>query len=201
VRGLPARLLVVTDRHQAPKPLPDLVEELLDAGVRWIWLRDKDLPPEERRALAFDLAGKIARHGGLLTVGADLALAEECGAGVQLGAKSDIAAARRRLGTKALIGVSAHSPAEVADARAAGADYATVSPIFASSSKPGYGPELGLNGLRAAAASGLPVLALGGITAATAQGCLEAGASALAVMGPLMREGRGAATALRHALS
>lgn len=198
---LPARLVVVTDRHQAARPLPDLVEDLLETGARWIWLRDKDLPREERRALARDLAARIARHGGTLTVGADIALAAEVGAGVQLGAGSDIAAAQRQLDRDALVGVSAHSLAEVRAAREAGADYATLSPVFASPSKPGYGPALGLVALRAAAADRLPVLALGGITADRARGCLDSGAAAVAVMGPAMRGDRATVVALLRALA
>lgn len=184
---LPARLLVVTDRHQAPKPLPELIEELLASGVRWIWLRDKDLTSAERRVLAHDLAMRVARHGATLTVGADVALAAEFDAGVQLGTLDDVGAARHRLGSRALIGVSAHSPGEVAAAQAAGADYATLSPIFASASKPGYGPALGVDALRAASAWGLPVLALGGIEAETAGACIDAGAAGVAVMGEAMR--------------
>ena len=198
---LPARLLVVTDRHQAAKPLPDLVDDLLDAGVRWIWLRDKDLPADARRALARDLAVRVARAGGTLTVGADVALAAAVGAGVQIGAGADIAAARRAIGPGRLLGVSAHAPAEVRAAQEAGADYATLSPVHASASKPGYGPALGLAGLRSAASFGLPVLALGGVTASNARLCRDAGAAAVAVMGPAMRGGRSAAVDLLRALA
>lgn len=186
---LPAAVLVVTDRHQAASPLPETVEALLEAGVRWVWLRDRDLPAAARRALAFDLATRAARHGGTLTVGADVDLAAEVGAGVQLSAGADIAAARRRLGPGRLVGVSAHGLDDLRAAREAGADYATLSPVFPTASKPGYGPALGLAGLRAAAGIGLPVLALGGVTAATAPGCLAAGAAGVAVMGQAMREG------------
>ena len=193
---LPGRVLIVTDRHQAARPLPELIDEVLDAGARWVWLRDRDLPAGERRVLAIDLAARIARHGGRLTVGADTALAAACGAGVQLGAGDDVGAARRTLGAAALIGVSAHSPAEVRAARDAGADYATLSPVFASASKPGYGPALGLETLRAAASLGLPVLALGGVTAAGAPSCLAAGAAGVAVMGEVMRGGGRAAAAV-----
>ena len=197
---LPARLLVVTDRHQAPKPLPELVEDLLAGGVRWIWLRDKDLPAEERRALAHDLAMRVACHRATLTVGADVALAAEVGAGVQLGVRDDVVAARHRLGGRALIGVSAHSPGEIVAAQAAGADYATLSPIFASASKPGYGPALGFEALRGASASGFPVLALGGIQAETARACIDAGAAGVAIMGEAMRDGRAAVAELLSAL-
>ena len=68
------------------------------------------------------------------------------------------------------------------------ADYVTLSPIFLSDSKPGYGPALGLEALRAvsAVAAG-PVIALAGIDATNAAQCLAAGASGVAVMGEVMR--------------
>ena len=64
----------------------------------------------------------------------------------------------------------------------------TLSPIFASASKPGYGPALGLERLgEVAAASPLPVIALGGIEDGDVRACLDAGAAAVAVMGAAMR--------------
>ncbi len=87
--------------------------------------------------------------------------------------------------------MSAHSLGDLRAARDAGADYATLSPIFPTSSKPGYGPALGLDALRAATALGLPVLALGGVTAAMALSCRDAGAAGAAVMGEAMRGGAG----------
>ena len=98
-----------------------------------------------------------------------------------------IAAARAGLGVEALAGISAHTMSDIRAAAAAGADYATLSPIFASPSKPGYGPALGLGGLRAAAGLGLPVIALGGVDSGNARRCLAAGAAGVAVMGGLMR--------------
>ena len=75
----------------------------------------------------------------------------------------------------------------IAAAAAAGADYVTLSPIYLTDSKPGYGPALGIEALRAAAGHGIPVLALGGITVATAAACVAAGADGVAVMGEVMR--------------
>ena len=72
----------------------------------------------------------------------------------------------------------------------AGADAVTLSPIFASASKPGYGPALGLERLGevAAAVHPMPVIALGGIEdEAGVRACLDAGAAAVAVMGAVMR--------------
>ena len=199
-RPLPDRLLIVTDRHQSLRPLAAAAEAAFASGARWIWLRDRDLPVRERRALAHDLAACAARWGGVLTVGADVALAAEVGAGVQLTARQDLAAARRSLGAEAWIGVSTHHLDELRRATEAEADYATLSPIFPSSSKPGYGPALGLDALREAAKLGLPILALGGVSVASAHACRDAGAGGVAVMGPVMRDIETVAT-LRSVLS
>ena len=107
-------------------------------------------------------------------------------AGVQLGDAAAVAPARARLGRGALLGVSAHSLAEVRAAREAGADYVTLSPIFLTASKPGYGPALGLAALGEAAAL-MPVVALGGIDIEKASACFMFGAGACAVMGLVMR--------------
>jgi thiamine-phosphate pyrophosphorylase len=110
-------------------------------------------------------------------------------AGVHLPADGDVAAAHRLLGPNAWVSISAHGQDEALAAADDGADAVTLSPIFASASKPGYGPALGLERLaRIAAASPLPVVALGGIEdEAGAWACLEAGAAAIAVMGAVMR--------------
>lgn len=185
---LPSGLLVVTDRHQAARPLPALVAGLVAAGARWIWLRDRDLPVEERRALAQALHGVTRQAGAALSIGADIALAGDIGAaGVHLRSAAEVALARAKLGPRAVLGVSAHSPHDVRAAAAAGADYVTLSPVFASASKPGYGPALGPRALGEAAKTGIPVLALGGITADNAAACRAAGAAGIAVMGPAMR--------------
>ncbi|POR41972.1 thiamine phosphate synthase [Methylobacterium sp. V23] len=194
--GLPARLLVVTDRSASDAPkvaarhLCATLERLLRAGARWVWFRERDLAPEARRALARDIARLVQAEGGSLTIGADAALAAELGAdGVHLPGGSTatgIAEARRHLPV-GRIGVSAHTPDEVAAAARAGADYATLSPIFPTSSKPGYGPALGAEALRTAAGFGMPVIALGGMTVDRVDLCRAAGAAGVAVMGALMR--------------
>ena len=77
----------------------------------------------------------------------------------------------------ALIGASAHSAAEAAALLRAGADYVTISPVFLTASKPGYGPAMGLDGLaRIVAGSTGPGMALGGITPENAALCRAAGA-------------------------
>ena len=191
MRELPSPLLAVTDRHGHARPLVETVGAILQGGGRWIWFRDRDLEPEARRRLGEAVAARVRAAGGYLTVGGDVALARALGAdGVHLGggtALEGIAAARAALGAGALIGASVHAPQEAAGAAAAGADYVTLSPIYPTASKPGYGPALGLHGLAAARQAGLPVVALGGVRGAEIAACRGAGATAVAVMGGLMR--------------
>lgn len=163
-------------------PLLDAAREALRGGARWFWLRDRDLPDDEREALARDLQSLLGGHARL-TVGGDLALALRIGADAHLPAGADLKRARSSLGPGRLLGVSAHDFADVRRAAAAGADYVTLSPIFASASKPGYGPALGPGAIATAAKSGVPIIALGGLTAANAGACLGAGAMGIAVMG------------------
>jgi thiamine-phosphate pyrophosphorylase len=184
---LPGPLLVITDRHQARQPLEAIAAAVGRGGGRWLMFRDKDLAAPARRELALRLAQIAEEQGFALSVSADVELAAAVGAsGVHLQTSNGVAPARKLL-ADAIIGVSAHSVADVAAAGAAGADYVTLSPIFLTESKPGYGPALGTEALRAAATHGIPVLALAGVTATTADACFAAGARGVAVMGEVMR--------------
>jgi thiamine-phosphate pyrophosphorylase len=181
-------LLVISDRSQIKRPLPEVAAAAFCGGCRWFSLREKELPPGERRALLRTLLALGREHGATVTVHDDIEAAVATGAdGVHLPGGGDPAAARLRL-PHGLIGVSAHSPTEAAAQLAAGADYVTLSPIFLTESKPGYGPAVGLNAL--AETAGLTdgsVVALGGIDASNLAGCLGAGARGIAVMGEVMR--------------
>lgn len=181
-------LLVITDRHQARQPLDAVAEAAFTGGCRWLSLREKDLDPAARRALLRRLVLLGRRFGAVVTIHDDIEAALATGAaGVHLSSRALSAGARQRLGATALIGGSAHDEAELAASAAAGADYATLSPIFPSASKPGYGPPLGAARLAAlVAAARLPVIALGGVDETNAAVCLRAGAAGIAVMGAVM---------------
>lgn len=188
MRALPQPpLLVITDRKQARRPLEEIAEAIFAAGCRWLLLRERDLAASERLALTARLSALAKEHGATLLVSADLDAARLAD-GVHLPRDGDVKAARVTLGPDALIGLSAHDLSEASAAAEAGADYVTLSPIFASDSKPGYGPALGLAAVgRVVDALSIPVLALGGIAAGNASDCLRAGATGVAVMGDIMR--------------
>jgi thiamine-phosphate pyrophosphorylase len=80
-----------------------------------------------------------------------------------------------------LIGVSCHSPAEVAQAEANGADFAVFAPVFEKKDAPAAQPT-GLAMLAQACKARIPVLALGGVTLGNARSCLEAGAAGIAAI-------------------
>jgi thiamine-phosphate pyrophosphorylase len=187
MQALPSPLLVITDRRQVRHSIEAIAEAVGQAGGRWLLLRDKDLEPAERRSLAGRLSAIARHHGMLLSVSRDVDLAAECGASVHLQSAAAVGPARERLRQGAIVGVSAHALGDVEAAAAAGADYVTLSPIFLTSSKPGYGPALGVGAIGEAAKMRIPVLALGGITADSARPCLDAGAAGVAVMGEIMR--------------
>ena len=181
-------LLVITDRRQARLPLETVAAAAFENGCRWLLLREKDLPPEARR----DVLNRLTRLGrqfdATVMISADVETAKAAGVGVHLPRNGDVSAARGVLSDTALVGYSAHDLGEAEAAARAGADYVTLSPIFTTESKPGYGPALGLDGLRRIATNvSIPVVALGGVTADTAADCLGAGAAGVAVMGPVMR--------------
>lgn len=178
------KLLVLTDRQQsaaAGRDLVDTVAAAVAAGAPAVLYREKDLPAPERRALGERVAAACGPAS--LLVASDPALAQALGAvAIHLSA-ADPWPEDRSL----TVGRSCHSAAELAEAERQGAAYATVSPVFVTASKPGYGPALGLDGLaEMTARSALPVVALGGIDADNGSPCLAAGAAGIAVMGGVM---------------
>lgn len=176
---VPGPVLVLTDRRLAPRPLVDVVTAAVDGGARWVLLRERDLPRPDRLALARRLRAVLSDVGGRLVVAGPDPLD---GDAVHLAA-----ADAWPVPTPALVGRSCHGAAELA--ALTGEDYVTLSPVYPSASKPGYGPPLGPVGLAAlVAGTPRPVLALGGVdTAGRAAACVAAGAYAVAVLGAVMR--------------
>jgi thiamine-phosphate pyrophosphorylase len=182
-------LLLVTDRRQARRPLPEIVGAALGAGCRWISLREKDLPEDEQVPLARMLLAMTRRHGAHLSIHGGAALGKLAGVdGVHLPSDADAAAARAELGRQKLIGISIHTVTQAEAIDPAVVDYALAGPAFETVSKPGYGPEIGRKGLtEMARAARVPLLAIGGINTVRVAEVIAAGCAGVAVMGGVMR--------------
>ncbi|MEV6691642.1 thiamine phosphate synthase [Micromonospora sp. NPDC051196] len=179
--------MLLTDRRAARGDLAGVVAGAVAGGVRWVVLREKDLLREERRALADELRPILAEAGGnLIVAGPDPLLAVPA-AGRPLLALHLSAADPYPPPEVDLVGRSCHDEGELS--RLTTEDYVTLSPVFPTRSKPGYGPPLRPVGLaRLIRLSPLPALALGGIeTPAQVRACVQAGAVGVAVLGAVMR--------------
>lgn len=174
----------ITPDGIATARLVDCVAAALGGGAAAVQYRSKAGDPELRRAQALALARVHAARGGLYIVNDDPALAAAVGAdGVHLGEDdAGIAAAREVLGPDRLIGMSCYDDYARAEAAvAAGADYVAFGSFFPSSVKPGA-RRADVSLLRRARTLGVPVVAIGGITADNASELGRAGADAVAVV-------------------
>ena len=188
-RFLPSLYLIADRATCASGSMEAVLERALDAGVRFVQLREKDLQPDALRRLAEGVLRLTGACGAKLLINTHAEVAAEIGAdGVHLPAAGpDARAIRKRFGRRLLVGCSTHNLEELERAAEGGADFVTYSPIYTPGSKPGYGLEVGLDGLRSAAgAADVPVFALGGITPERTLDCRSAGASGVAVMSGIL---------------
>lgn len=153
------------------------IEALAGAGVGAVLIREKQLDDLALLALvARAISTADGRIAVLVSGRADIAVAAGA-AGVHLPADGvPTAAVRRRFGDALLIGCSTHSLEAVTQARIGGADYVTFGPVWETPAKRRYGAPIGLAVLARAAAIGLPVLGLGGVTARRLTELARAGA-------------------------
>jgi thiamine-phosphate pyrophosphorylase len=169
--------------------LPAVVADALRGGLRALQLREKDLTAGQMYELAVELRELTRTFGAKLMINdrVDIALAVAAD-GVQLGKSSlPVSEARRILGSKRLIGYSAHSADEALQAQRDGADFVTLGPVYQTPSKAKYGDPLGLNVLNEAARiMDIPVFALGGITHAAVTEVMSGGAQGVALISAIM---------------
>jgi thiamine-phosphate pyrophosphorylase len=160
------------------------VAAAIDGGARVVQYRNKTLPAPQRAMQARALAGLCALRGALFIVNDDVALARDANAdGVHIGEDDgDLASTRAALGADRLVGVSCYGDFERARAAVAhGADYVAFGSFFVSRVKPGA-RRASLDLLTRGRALGVPLVAIGGITARNAPALIAAGADAVAVI-------------------
>ena len=160
------------------------VAAALAGGACAIQYRNKAAELALRHAQASALARVHVTRGGLYIINDDVELAAAVGAdGVHIGEDDgDVAAVRARLGTDRILGVSCYDDfARAETAVAAGADYVAFGSFFASTVKPAA-RRADVRLLARARSLGVPVVAIGGITAENAFELFAAGADAVAVI-------------------
>ncbi len=74
-------LFVISDRSQAKRPLLEIAEAAFRGGCRWFSLREKDLPPPERRELLQTLVTLGHRVRATITAHEDIEAVAAVGAG------------------------------------------------------------------------------------------------------------------------
>jgi len=179
-------LYAITPEGLAQEGLVASVARALAGGARLLQYRSKDKDPRRRAEAAHALAALCRSHGALFIVNDDVELALAVGAdGAHLGREDgDLAAARARLDGK-LLGASCYDRISLAQAAiAAGADYVAFGSVFASPTKPAA-VRAPLSLFAQARALGVPLCAIGGVTAENASLLIRAGADLLAVVSDL----------------
>jgi thiamine-phosphate pyrophosphorylase len=180
------RLLVVTDRHQTNgRPLVPLLQRVLTATAPAIQLRERDLSTRDLVTLAREVQALTSSRRTQLLVNdrIDVALALD-GVGVHLRSNSlPVSAARQLLGSRRLVGISVHTIDEAVQAESQGADYIVFGPIYETPSKQMFGPPLGIHTLeKVCRLIRIPIIGIGGVTAARAREMRRAGAFGAAVI-------------------
>ncbi|GAA2638832.1 thiamine phosphate synthase [Dactylosporangium fulvum] len=179
------RLHLITDTRPGRDTLT-VVAAALRAGFDTVQVRPEDDMTDRE---AYDLTVRVlelCRAGGATCLVNDrlhVALA----AGTEGGHVGDddlpVAAARRILGPDAILGATARNPQAARQAVADGASYLGVGPAFATTTKAGLPDAIGPAGVRAVVqAVDVPVVAIGGVTAARAAELFAVGAHAVAVV-------------------
>lgn len=199
------RLYAVTDsRWLKGQSLAAVVAEALVGGVTMVQLRDKgcDTLDLARRARAL---GPVCRVANVpLIVDDDIEAVKMSGAdGVHVGqSDATCAYAREVLGADAIVGVSVQTVEQAKAAEAAGASYLGVGALFATDTK--TDAELvSLEMLRDICQGvSIPVVGIGGITAARVPELAGTGVDGVAVISALFASAdvEAAAEALRHAV-
>jgi len=178
-------LYIVTDRSLCRLPEEKMVAAALEGGARVIQYREKEEPTRAMVATARKLRTLTTAHGAILIVNDRMDVALAVGAdGVHLG-QDDMPheTARRILGEKAIIGITAHTVAEALEAQQMGADYVGLSPIFPTATKTDAGPAAGIAFVEEAGKRlRIPKVAIGGINETNMGEVLSAGADCVAMI-------------------
>lgn len=160
-------IYAITDSNLSlGRPVTEVVNALLRAGVRIIQYREKDKHAGEMLEECRRIREATRKAGACFIVNdhVDIAMLVDAD-GVHVGQEDiPVADVRRLVGPEMIIGLSTHGPEQAAAAVAAGADYIGVGPLFATRTKRDVCQPVGLDYLEHVARShSIPFVAIGGI--------------------------------------
>lgn len=182
VRGI----YVITDEGLVPgRTHVDIARAALRGGASVIQLRDKYAADDYLIQVGLEIRRLTSEARALFIVNDRLDVALACDAdGLHVGPEDRPACELRPLLPGKLLGVSAPTPEQAASARADGADYLGVGPIFATTTKANARPPVGVSRIRIiqSASGGLPIVAIGGINAGNIAEVAKSHADAAAVI-------------------
>lgn len=183
-------LYLVTDRDLSlGRSTVDIVRAAVAGGVTCVQLREKNRPTRQFMAEARAVRDLLAGTATTLIINDRIDVALAVGAdGVHLG-QTDMSVpdARRLVGPRMLIGVSAECVEDALRAESEGADYIGASPVFPTPTKTDAGPPLGLEGVRRIrAAVSLPMVGIGGVKPGNAAEIIRAGCDGVAVVSAIV---------------
>lgn len=184
----------------------NLATWLWRSGVTLLQLRAKGWDAERTLALVQRMQANVPRDECRIVVNdrADVAFRSAC-YGVHIGQSDSPIAEVRRIAPGIAVGVSTHTVEQVNAALAAKPDYVAIGPVFETSSKRNPEPTVGVECVRhvsaLCAAQGVPLVAIGGLTASNV-GMVRAFCSYAAVIGAVTHgEERDVAAAVRALLA
>jgi thiamine-phosphate pyrophosphorylase len=173
----------------------DLATAFLNGGARFLQLRAKSMPGADLLDAATRIVRAAHASGAQVVINdrADIARLADAD-GVHVG-QADLGPAEVRaiVGEQAMVGLSTHTIDQLERAANQPVSYLAIGPVFGTTSKDtGYdavGLETVREAARLAAARGVPLVAIGGITLGRAGSVIEAGAASVAVIGDLLTDG------------
>lgn len=199
-------LYAVSDRSwlKEGQKLVQVCEEILQNGVTFLQVREKDLDQAAFAAEAQQLKAVCARYHTPFVVNDSVEVAMEIDAdGVHVG-QSDIMGRdiRSMIGPDKILGISARTVEEAVAAQEAGADYIGVGAVFGSTTKKNA-RNLSVEKLREISNSvTIPVVAIGGINTDNLSQLAGSGVDGVAVVSAIFAaECPGRAAANLHELS
>jgi thiamine-phosphate pyrophosphorylase len=179
-----ARLYFVCDALPHGEDPEPMLRAALGGGAGMVELRDREHPPAVVERFARTFRRLADTYSAPFIVNDDPYLAQELDAdGVHVG-QDDMPPTQVReiLGPDAIIGLSTHTPEQLAAAQGEPVDYISVGPIWETPTKEGR-PATGLELIeQAASKSELPWFAIGGIDPGNVGDVIAAGARRIVVV-------------------